>query len=174
MYIEGDYNANQAGWGANNSNTSVVVDALTLLSNNWTDTDSFAQPYDLDGALRRRSSDTWYRVAVIAGKGRIFPRPQNGEGATFGTDGGVHSFLRFLEGNATAGNNAIHYRGSMATFFFNRQAVSPFKCCGGVVYAVPARDYSFDIAFLNPAQLPPLTPVFRDLNSLGFTQSFRD
>lgn len=170
VYLQGDWNANQAGWGAGNSNTSIATDAITLLSNNWNDSNSFASPYAVGG--RPRSGHTWYRVAIIAGKGRIFPRPSNGEGATFGTDGGVHSFLRFLEGDG--GDNTIHYRGSMATFFFNRQAVSPFKCCSGVVYSVPTRAYSFDVAFLNPAQLPPLTPVFRDLNSLGFTQTFRD
>ena len=170
VYVQGDWNASQAGFGGGNSNTSIATDAITLLSNNWNDSSSFASPYAVGG--RPRSGHTWYRFAVIAGKGRIFPRPTNGEGATFGTDGGVHSFLRFLEGNG--GDNTIHYQGSMATFFFNRQAVSPFKCCGGVVYSVPTRDYSFDVAFLNPAQLPPLTPVFRDLNSLGFTQTFRD
>jgi hypothetical protein len=170
VYVQGDWNASQAGFGAGNANTSIVTDAVTLLSNNWNDSNSFASPYAVAG--RPRGSHTWYRFAVIAGKGRIFPRPNNGEGATFGTDGGVHSFLRFLEGSG--GDDTIHYMGSMATFFFNRQAVSPFKCCGGVVYAVPTRDYRFDVSFLDPAKLPPLTPVFRDLNSLGFTQTFRD
>lgn len=31
----------------------------------------------------------------------------------------------------------------------------------------------FDTNFLNPALLPPLTPVFRDINALGFTQETR-
>ena len=35
----------------------------------------------------------------------------------FGTDGGVHNFLRMLE----QGGN-VHYRGSIATFFYSRQA----------------------------------------------------
>jgi hypothetical protein len=67
----------------------------------------------------------------------------------------------------------VNYQGSMATFFYNRQAVSPFKCCGNVVYDVPERNYVFDTDFLDPDLLPPLTPVFRDLNSLGFTQETR-
>jgi hypothetical protein len=170
VYVQGDWNASAAaGWGNPHVSTSVVADAVTLLSNNWNDNLSFSSPYDT--GARPRSSHTWYRMAVIAGKGPIFPRPNNGEGATFGTDGGVHSFLRFLEG--AGGDDTIHYRGSMATFFYNRQAVSPFKCCGGIVYDVPVRDYSFDIDFLDPAKLPPLTPVFRDLNALGFTQETR-
>jgi hypothetical protein len=42
-----------------------------------------------------------------------------------------------------------------------------------MVYGVPVREYAFDTDFLNPALLPPLTPVFRDLNALGFTQETR-
>src|SRR5207247_11335608 len=109
----------------------------------------------------------------IAGKGPIFPQPA-GTGATFGTDGGVHSFLRMLEGNALApGNNTVHYRGSMVTFYYNRQAVGVFKCCAGIVYDVPTRDFQFDTDFLDLTKLPPLTPFFRDLNALGFSQELR-
>jgi Tfp pilus assembly protein PilX len=169
VYVQGDWNANQAGFGEPNVATSIVADAITLLSNDWNDNNSFSSPYAVAG--RPRGGHTWYRFATIAGKGRIFPRPANGEGATYGTDGGVHSFLRFLEG--AGGADTIHYRGSMATFFFNRQAVSPFKCCAGIVYDVPVRDYQFDVDFLTPSLLPPLTPVFRDLNALGFIQETR-
>jgi hypothetical protein len=173
IYIHGDFNATAAGFGtaptyANpHVATSVVADAVTLLTNSWNDVNSLRSPYDTAG--RPRSANTWYRVAIIAGKGPIFPRPA-GAGATFGTDGGAHSFLRFLEGT---GSNVIHYRGSLATFFYNRQAVAPFKCCGGIVYDVPERDFAFDIDFLDPDKLPPLTPVFRDINALGFAQEVR-
>jgi hypothetical protein len=170
VYIQGDYNFNAASFSNPNlphAATSVVADAVTLLSNAWNDADSLDSPYTTGG--RPRAGNSYYRTAIIAGKGPIFPRPA-GAGATFGTDGGVHSFLRFLEGGA----GTVYYRGSMATFFYNRQAVSPFKCCGGVVYDVPTRNYKFDIDFLEPAKLPPLTPVFRDLNSLGFIQETRD
>jgi hypothetical protein len=122
----------------------------------------------------RPRTQSFYRVAIIAGKGPIFPRPANGEGATFGTDGGVHSFLRFLEGTGnSAANDTVSYRGSMATLFYHRQAISPFKCCNQIVYDVPVRNYAFDVDFLDPALLPPLTPVFRDTNALGFTQEVR-
>lgn len=167
-YVQGDWNANAGGFLEPNVATSLIADSVTLLSNNWNDNNSFSSPYAVGG--RARSADTWYRLAIVAGKGPIFPSP-TGSG-TLGTDGGAHSFLRFLEGTG-AGNDTIHYRGSLVTFYYHRQAVSPFKCCGGVVYAVPARDFSFDADFLNPATLPPLTPVFRDLNALGFLQETR-
>ena len=177
VYIEGDWNATTGGadpFAAPHVATSVVADAVTLLSGSWNDNNSFKSPYTASGRSRQNSS---YRLAIIAGKGPVFQRPGNGEGTTFGTDGGVHSFLRFLEGN----NGTVNYRGSMATLYYHRQAISPFKCCGvanngtigGIVYDVPTRNYSFDLDFLDPALLPPLTPLFRDTNALGFTQETR-
>jgi hypothetical protein len=170
VYVQGNWNADAAGFGDPHVATSVAADAVTMLSGDWNDGEGFDSPYNTAG--RPRASDTYYRLAVISGKGPIFPRPTSGAGATYGTDGGAHSFLRFLEG-AGGGNDRINYRGSMVTFFYNRQAVTPFKCCGGVVYDVPTRAYAFDIDFLDPAKLPPLTPVFRDLNALGFEQETR-
>ena len=174
VYVEGNWNATSATWTAAHAATSIIADAVTMLSANWDDSDSFSSPYNAGG--RPRSADTFYRVAIVAGKGRIFPLP-SGAGATFGTDGGAHSFLRFLEGDSAGGANRINYRGSLVTFFYNRQAVGPFKCCGdtsaGIVYSVPVRAYSFDTDFLNPTLLPPLTPVFRDINTLGFSEETR-
>jgi hypothetical protein len=41
------------------------------------------------------------------------------------------------------------------------------------VYGAPTRNFTFDTTFLTPALLPPLTPVFRDINTLGFKQETR-
>ena len=60
----------------------------------------------------------------------------------------------------------------MASFFYNRQAVGTYKCCN-TVYGAPTRNYAFDTDFLNPALLPPNTPVFRDINAVGFSQELR-
>ncbi len=164
IYIQGDWNATTQANNADpflepNVATSVAGDAVTLLSTDWNDNNSFSSPYLAPGRPRRNTS---YRLAIISGKGPIFPQPA-GTGATFGTDGGVHSFLRFLEGGASAW---VNYRGSMATLYYHRQALSPFKCCGvaagGIVYDVPRRRYEFDLDFLDPALLPPLTPMVRD------------
>jgi Tfp pilus assembly protein PilX len=177
VYLQGDWNATTGGtdpFAGAHVATSVVADAVTLLSGNWNDNNSFRFPYTASGRPRQDSS---YRLAIISGKGPVFTRPTNGEGTTFGTDGGVHSFLRFLEGS----DGTVNYRGSMATLYYHRQAISPFKCCGvpgngengGIVYDVPNRVYSFDLDFLDPALLPPLTPLFRDTNALGFKQETR-
>jgi len=96
-----------------------------------------------------------------------FPQPA-GTATDFGTDGGAHNFLHYLEN----GDQAVNYQGSIVTFFYNRQAVGTYKCCN-TVYGAPTRNYNFDLDFLDPAKLPPLTPVFRDVNTIGFSQEIR-
>ena len=75
-----------------------------------------------------------------------------------------------LEGN---GATTVNYLGSIATFYFSRQASGIFKCCALTVYNWPTRAFSFDTDFLTPTLLPPLTPVFRDIDDLGFSQEIR-
>ncbi|MFZ3200716.1 MAG: PilX N-terminal domain-containing pilus assembly protein [Candidatus Acidiferrales bacterium] len=174
VYVQGDYN-NNPNTDSNLSTpsadphvgASIVADAVTLLSDNWNDVNSFAFPYTPGN---RSGVTTTYRVAVAAGKGIPFQRtatfgayptpPQD-----FGTDGGVHNFLRFLEG----WNGSLFYTGSIVSIFYNHQAVGVYKCCS-TVYSAPTRGYNFDKDFLTPALLPPETPMLRDINAIGFTQ----
>jgi hypothetical protein len=174
VYIQGNWNATatmMAGATGPDTDphvgTSIAADALTLLSPNWNDLNSINFPYT--PGSRTRSANSYYRFAVIAGKNRPFPRPAAAVPSPndFGTDGGAHNFLRMLESGGT-----VNYRGSIATFFFSRQAVGVYKCCA-TVYGAPTRNFNFDADFLNPVRLPPLTPMFRDTNSLGFAQEVR-
>ncbi len=164
VYLQGDFNANSGGnnWNDPHVGTSIVADAVTLLSNSWNDINSFTSPFS---TANRGASDTWYRVAIVAGKGLSFAQPAFG-GQDFGTDGGVHNFLRYIE---NWGGQNLHYKGSMISLYPNHQAIGVFKCCS-TVYSPPARDYTFDIEFLQPQLLPPRTPLFRDVNTTGFTQ----
>jgi len=180
VYVEGNYNAtggacagsplvctylpNAAG---TETPSAVLSDALTLLSNSWNDINSFNSPFAYGG---RAATTTYYRLAVLAGKGVSFPLPTAGSPPKdFGTDGGVHNFLRFLEDWGAGGGQNIAYNGSIVSFYFNEQAVGTYKCCT-TVYNPPGRGYAFDNNFLTPALLPPRTPAFRDINTLGFTQ----
>lgn len=167
VYLQGDWNASvAAGFGDPHVATAIIADAVTLLSNAWNDGNSFTSPYATAG--RVRSANTFYRVAVIAGKGPSFPQPAGGWAATdFGTDGGAQNFLRMLEQGG-----AVSYTGSIATFYVNRQATGTYKCCA-TVYGAPTRNFSFDTDFHDPTRLPPQTPVFRDVNTLGFSQIIR-
>ena len=167
VYIQGDWNA-AATFAVNDLHaaTSVIADAVTFLSNSWDDGVSFDQAYNAGN--RPRAAQSYYRVAVLAGKGPSFTlvAADNAQ-PDFGTDGGAHNFLRLLEGGGT-----FNYRGSMATLFYSRQAVGTYKCCT-TVYGPPTRAYVFDQDFIQPALLPPLTPMFRDLNVVGFSEELR-
>jgi hypothetical protein len=169
VYIQGDWNWNStAALTDPHSETSVIADAVTLLSNAWTDANAFRNPYN--STLRARAMN-WYRLAIIGGKGPAFLWPSAGTpNSTFGTDGGAHNFLRYLEGGSGVTTN---FRGSIATFYYSRQGVGTYKYGTSVVYNAPNRAYAFDTDFLDPAKLPPLTPMFRDINALGFTQETR-
>jgi PilX N-terminal len=164
VYIQGDYNApvDNGTWGGTSVAAAVEGDAVTFLSNNWNDVNSFAFPYNINN---RAAVPTAYRAAIISGKGIPFPSIA-GQAQDFGTDGGVHNFLRFLENWGVV----CHYRGSMVSFYYNRQAVGTYKGTG--VYNPPnPRDYSFDTNFtLGPACLPPRTPSLRSVNTIGFSQ----
>ena len=168
VYIQGDWNAAPTFAVADlHSATAVIADAVTLLSSRWDDSVSFQSPYG--AATRARPANSYYRVAVLGGKGPSFSIPADeAVMLDFGTDGGAHNFLRMLEGGA----GALNYRGSMATLFYNRQAVGTYKCCN-TVYGPPTRNFIFDTDFTNPALLPPLTPMFRDMNVIGFSQELR-
>jgi len=170
-YIQGDFNANSAGGGFTNPSvaTSVAADAITILSVNWNDVNSFASPFNV--AFLRSGATTYVRTAVLAGKEVSFHIPPWDNTAVdgsqdFGTDGGVHNFLRFLEhwNGAT-----LNYEGSLVSLFYNRQATGLFNS-GGNNYSPPTRGYKFDVNFLDPTLLPPRTPMFRDINTTGFTQ----
>jgi Tfp pilus assembly protein PilX len=172
-YIFDDFNANSAGGGFNDPNVAVSVnaDAVTLLSKNFNDVNTFAFPYAFSypptGASSpvRNATTTFYRTAIMAGKGVSFSQPA-GTGQDFGTDGGVHNFLRYIE---NWGGQTLNYRGSVISMYYNRQALGTFKCCT-TVYSPPTRGYNFDTEFLTPSLLPPRTPLFRDVDTTGFTQ----
>jgi hypothetical protein len=176
LYVQGNYNApNAAGNdfgttpGTDHVSASVIADAVTLLSNGFSDIGTFVSPHIVNDA-NRKGPTTWFRVAVVSGKGLNFPKPtSNAEDHTdFGTDGGAHNFLRYIED----WDGTLNYRGSIVSFYLNRQAVGIYKCCD-VVYSPPTRGYRFDSDFLTPALLPPRTPMFRDVNTLTFRQLLR-
>ena len=167
VYVQGNWNANDAGYGDPHAATAFLCDAMTLLSKSWNDVNSFTNPWD---PSQRAAQTTWYRMAVIAGKGIAFPQPAVGAPPQdYGTDGGAHNFLRYIE---SWSGQVLNYRGSIASMFFNRQANGTYKCCTNV-YSPPTRGYNFDVDFLTPALLPPRTPMFRDVNTTGFAQIIR-
>jgi Tfp pilus assembly protein PilX len=171
IYIQGDYNCPACSnnvFSNSEVGASVVGDAVAVLSNTWNDVNSFTGPNTtpyLYAQDFRVPVSSYYRAAIIGGKGVPFPIP-NGAPKDFGTDGGVHNFLRELE---NWGAVTMNYTGSLVLLYTNRQQIGTYKSGGGV-YSPPVRNYTFDNNFLNPSLLPPRTPLFRDVNTTGFTQ----
>ena len=198
VYVQGDYNSNSTDTfftGASStgvpgpdstapyhSAASVIADTVTVLSNNWNDETSMVGingnsdvTYAPSGGPwagnRNVNIDTYYRLAVAAGKNMAFTFP--GWAASidygFGTDGGIHNFLHFLEDWS---GNKLNYGGSLVSLYYSTYNTGVFKCCTYSVYYPPTRNYLFDNDFTNPAGLPPGTPMFRDVESLSYRQLF--
>jgi hypothetical protein len=165
-YVLGNYNANAGGFGDPHAAAAVLADTVTLLSNSWKDTSSFTSPASVAG---RGAATSYYRLAIASGKNINFPQPAfAGVSQDFGTDGGVHNFLRYLE---NWGGQTLNYEGSMVSLFYSQYATGVFKCCG-TVYSPPTRAYAFDTNFLDLSKLPPGTPRFRDIVNVGFQQVY--
>ena len=178
VYVQGNYNtqANDPFWGTANNTTptqtphsaaSIVADSVTLLSNTWSDMGSLMFP-TVPGN-RAPAANAYYRMAVSAGKNIPFPQPNwTGVSQDFGTDGGLHNFLRYLE---NWGNVSLFYDGSLVSMYYSEYNTGVFKCCT-TVYNPPTRKYYFDVLFLNPNNLPPATPEFQDVVNLSYHQNY--
>lgn len=192
VYVYGNYNtgpndplwANPSNPNAQHAAASIIADSVTLLTGQWRDIDSLSFPAQMNcnaaappvercGGYTPGAGFTnaYYRMAIAAGKSIPFPNPgwAGANARDFGTDGGMHNFLRYLE---NMGNISINYYGSMVSLYYSQYATGAFKCCG-VVYSPPnPRNYNFDTLFLNPANLPPGTPMFQDIVNLSYHQNF--
>jgi hypothetical protein len=188
VYIQGDYNSSSSDpfWvggadAAGHAATAVIADAVTILSNNWIDQYStMGNNGSANGnwsptmaQYNRPAVTTYYRVAIAGGKNIAFPFPswENSTDYGFGTDGGVHNFLRFLEDWQTT-NSQLYYGGSLVSLYYATYNTGVFKCCEYSVYQPPVRHYMFDSDFTLPQGLPPGTPMFRDVETLSYRQLF--
>lgn len=166
VYVQGNYNAIATSVVEEpNRPAAIITDAITLLSNAWNDVLSFRFP---NQRTNRPGTQTGYRFALIAGKNMAFPHPAWSAVGDFGTDGGVHNFMRMLE----HWGGAINYRGSIVSLYTARQHTGIYRFNTNV-YSPGTRNFTFDTDFLTPALLPPGTPMFRDINTLKFRQILR-
>ena len=186
VYVLGDYNASLADGAfvdGGHVPAAIIADAVTLLSNpptanpiltantpGWDDEIAMINP---SGRAQRKARETYYRMAIAAGKSltffNSFAAPANAK--DWGTDGGVHNFLRYLEDWGWGGGVKLHYTGSLVSLYYSQYATGSFKCCN-TVYGAPNRQYAFDQLFLDPTKLPPGTPEFQDVVNLTYRQDF--
>ena len=143
LYVWGDYNElNAANLGTANTSTtrpaSLVGDAITVLSDSWTDANS-ASPVG-----SRIASATTVNAAFLTGA----------VDTTLGHySGGMENFPRFLE---TWGPTKFTYNGSMIKMFPSLYATNIWGQAN--IYAPPKRNWAYDANFDDPTKLPPKTP----------------
>jgi Tfp pilus assembly protein PilX len=187
--------SNAAAAEPNHSAAAIIADAVTLLSDNWQDagckpsggncttalnttTGSLVNPINPGAQAvpaqtpNRIAITSYYRVAIAAGKNIAFNNTAQNPEFSYGMDGGVHNFLRFLEdwGGTTGTLQQLYYKGSIVSLYWSYYATGPFKCCN-LVYNPPDRQYTFDDLFSLPQNLPPGTPMFRNVDNLTYRQN---
>jgi hypothetical protein len=153
LYVLGHYNqTNLANLGTANTSTtlpaSLVGDAVTILSVNWSDAKSQL------ALASRAAGPTTVNAAILSGAV---------ETANGNYSGGMENFPRFLEAWGLA--NPLTYNGSMVKMFPSLYATNIWGL--GNVYNPPKRDWAYDLNFNTPTKLPPLTPsllkIFRNV-----------
>lgn len=133
---------------------SLVADAITVLSNNWVDSNSTLAQAD------RQASQTEISAAFVSG---IVPSGKPGYDTSRFYSGGVENFPRFLE---TWGNNRnFVYRGSMVALY--ESEVAKGRWGKGNVYSPPARKWGFNTLF-QEGKYPPGMPITRTYKRINF------
>jgi hypothetical protein len=148
LYVQGHYNApTAADRGTTNTigtaPAALIGDAITVLSTSWKDANSTL-------AVGSRPADhTTVNAAILSG---IVETP------TYGVySGGAENFPRFLEDwNTSTGKKTFTYNGSMVVLFPSQYAIAPWGMSN--VYDPPARNWAFDLNFMDAKRLPPGTP----------------
>ncbi len=145
VYIQGDYNTS-----GTRVSSAVFADAVTILSNSWSDGNSSA------GLSSRIASTTTVNTALVAG---FLPSGWTNpvSGATYGYSGGLNNFPRFLEDWSSS---TFNYTGSMIELFTSAIATGEWDT--GAIYSPPTRVWNFDSNFVDN---PP--PGSLDAVSIG-------
>jgi hypothetical protein len=147
VYIQGDYNTGQMSDYSDRVPSAVYADAVTILSNNWQDSNSAS------ALSSRQASNTTVNTAIVAG---FLPSGWVNEyGAQYGYSGGLNNFPRFLE---TWSGDTFTYNGSMIELFTSKIATGEWDT--GNIYSPPNRNWNYDSQFIDnppPGSLDAVT-----------------
>ncbi|MBX7145198.1 MAG: hypothetical protein K1X79_12155, partial [Oligoflexia bacterium] len=159
-YIIGNYNS------TNKIPAAVLSDTTNILSQSWSDTNSWNGTSALP-LTSRNASATTVNTAFLSGTdttGNI-----EGSGGQNGAyNGGLENYPRFHE-NWT--NINFTYRGSFVSLNKPRHQNGAW-IYGSPQYTAPNRVWSYESAFNNAANLPPITPRFVYLRQELFVRDF--
>jgi hypothetical protein len=182
MYVLGNFNRGVAGGGTPRQPASLVGDSINVLSQRYWRSSIAAvcggnccvNQFCRDGqSVRditnpdRDASTTWLNAAVLGG---VDTTPLNGGANLY--NGGLENYPRFHE--RWSGQD-LNYQGSFVSLG-TPEHVNGIWCgtsdaCN--IYKPPNRNWNFDPAFNNVANLPPLTPRFVYVQQVLFTEDFK-
>jgi hypothetical protein len=169
LYVWGHYNSNPNWFPA-----GLMADAVTFLSNEWTDAGHAAFAYTAN------ATEMWVYAAIAAGNsatpcdwqvaGCVVTAPPplavNPPYNNYG--GGLENFPRFLENwGGSAAGRLLHYRGSLVCLFESQYAAR-YRWSWRTYYNPPQRDWQFEIRFRDPTRLPPGTPAAGSVTQIAF------
>jgi hypothetical protein len=155
LYVLGHFNCPNAAYlGTTNTSqsapASLLGDAITVLSPSWSDSSSSSS------YTTRQAVNTTINAAIVAGN-----VVSTGSGRSQ-FSGGVHNLTRLLE-DWGSGADVLTLNTSIINLFNSVIASNKFIYPGdpGCYYTAPARNFSYDVNFNDPAKQPPGTPMLR-------------
>jgi hypothetical protein len=183
MYVLGDYNRGVLAGGAPRQPAALIGDSVNVLSDrSWRGSGAATgctadccsgdfcrdgQSVETLGSTRRDAATTWVNSAFLGGVDTTVPGDYNG---------GLENYPRFHE---DWGGRALNYQGSFVSLGEPVRAAGDWCGTGGSttsgcnIYNPPVRNWNFDPAFNDVANLPPLTPRFVYVQQVLFTEDFR-
>jgi hypothetical protein len=179
VYVLGDYNA---GILAPRQPAAIIGDSVNVLSNNYWRGAACSNPclyndtqsdHFLNDA-RRDGSTTRINAAFLGGVDETPPGFQGP--ATY--NGGLENYPRFHE-DWSGPEAALNYQGSYVSLGTPEHVDGAWCGTGGDnnggcnIYNPPTRNWNFDPAFNDAANLPPLTPRFVYVQQVLFTEDFK-
>ncbi len=147
IYTLGDFNT------VSKKPASLMADAITILSNNWDDANSW------QGLGNRDATNTQVNASYMTGN------TETGSGGN-GYNGGFENLPRFLENWSDA---TFTWRGSAADLWYSRQATGAWS--HGSYFRAPYLDWAFDSDLLDVAKLPPGTPLINIILHTSWRQT---
>lgn len=183
MYVLGHYNRGTAAGGLPRQPAALIGDSVNVLSQRFWRGSGVAtgctvdcctgnlcrdgQSVDSLGSARRVADSTWVNSAFLGGVDTTTGSVYNG---------GLENYPRFHE-NWTS--RTLTYQGSFVSLGEPEHAAGIWCGTGGTttsgcnIYNPPVRNWNFDPAFNDVANLPPLTPRFVYVQQVLFTEDFR-
>jgi hypothetical protein len=120
------------------------------------------------GAATRDASTTWVNAAFLGGVDNTAANA----GSQSYYNGGLENYPRF---NENWKNVSLNYQGSFVSLGTPTHVNGAWQGTGGGIgiYNPPNRNWNFDAAYNNAANLPPLTPRFVYVQQVLFTEDFK-